>query len=181
MEYYAGVLFLTTNRVDTFDSAVQSRIHLALGYGQLAPESRAQIWNQCIRSQLKEVPAWLDIVSLQKLASEELNGRQIMNLVKTAIHLAKSGHRNLSIEHIERTLDFIRSFNRDFERLDTGTKKRTQDSVFSLTEESREIKRRRLELPTANEISSKQGFISGILRSMAAKCTKLMSTLAGRY
>lgn len=33
LEYYRGVLFLTTNRVQTFDAAFTSRIHVALHYG----------------------------------------------------------------------------------------------------------------------------------------------------
>src|SRR5262249_30610823 len=32
LEYFQGILFLTTNRVDTFDEAFQSRIHLPLRY-----------------------------------------------------------------------------------------------------------------------------------------------------
>lgn len=30
LEYYKGILFLTTNRIGTFDEAFKSRIHLSL-------------------------------------------------------------------------------------------------------------------------------------------------------
>ena len=44
LEYYEGIMFLTTNRVQTFDAAFQSRIHISLDYPELSIESRKQIW-----------------------------------------------------------------------------------------------------------------------------------------
>jgi len=44
LEYFQGILFLTSNRVETFDEAFQSRIHLALKYGELAPKARRTVW-----------------------------------------------------------------------------------------------------------------------------------------
>lgn len=35
LEYYAGILFLTTNRVALFDDAFKSRIHMSLYYPAL--------------------------------------------------------------------------------------------------------------------------------------------------
>ncbi|KAK3694245.1 hypothetical protein B0T22DRAFT_65433 [Podospora appendiculata] len=46
LEYYRGVLFLTTNRVEAFDSAFTSRIHVALHYRRLNDEDRKRIWLQ---------------------------------------------------------------------------------------------------------------------------------------
>jgi hypothetical protein len=37
-------MFLTTNRVSTFDPAFQSRIHISIDYPELSPESRRKIW-----------------------------------------------------------------------------------------------------------------------------------------
>lgn len=44
LDYFQGILFLTTNRVGHFDEAFMSRIHLPLGYEKLNDDSRAQIW-----------------------------------------------------------------------------------------------------------------------------------------
>ena len=44
LEYFQGILFLTTNRVETFDDAFQSRIHVALKYGALTPAARRTVW-----------------------------------------------------------------------------------------------------------------------------------------
>lgn len=43
-EYYQGILFLTTNRVETFDEAFQSRIHMGIRYDNLKPPARKKIW-----------------------------------------------------------------------------------------------------------------------------------------
>lgn len=37
-------MFLTTNRVSTFDPAFQSRIHISIDYPDLSPDSRRKIW-----------------------------------------------------------------------------------------------------------------------------------------
>ncbi|KAA8635553.1 hypothetical protein SMACR_09201 [Sordaria macrospora] len=46
VEYYRGVLFLTTNRVGQFDDAFMSRIHVVIHYRNLTPKDRTQIWQQ---------------------------------------------------------------------------------------------------------------------------------------
>jgi hypothetical protein len=48
VEYYRGILFLTTNRVKAFDEAFLSRIHVALHFHELSQESKIQIWNAFI-------------------------------------------------------------------------------------------------------------------------------------
>lgn len=44
LEYYEGIMFLTTNRVQTFDAAFQSRIHISLEYPELDKPARKAIW-----------------------------------------------------------------------------------------------------------------------------------------
>ena len=43
LEYFQGVMLLTTNRVTTFDDAVQSRIHLGIKYDVLKSKARAEV------------------------------------------------------------------------------------------------------------------------------------------
>ncbi|KAK3397445.1 P-loop containing nucleoside triphosphate hydrolase protein [Sordaria brevicollis] len=86
LEYYTGILFLTTNRVTTFDEAFKSRIHIPIRYTDLSFESKLQIWkNFC-----GMVPGGVDIDErgLERLAEHDLNGRQIKNAVKAAESLA---------------------------------------------------------------------------------------------
>ena len=44
LEYYQGMMFLTTNRVRQIDEAIASRIHFNLKYGKLGLEQRTNIW-----------------------------------------------------------------------------------------------------------------------------------------
>lgn len=86
LEYYSGILFLTTNRVSTFDDAFKSRIHIPIRYTDLTLESRKKIWRNFCRL----VPGGVDINErgLSELAESDLNGRQIKNAVKAAESLA---------------------------------------------------------------------------------------------
>ena len=109
VEYYRGILFLTTNRITTFDEAFLSRIHVALHFRELAPAARAQVW----RTFLRRVGA-ADGVSadeLAALAQREVNGRQIKNIVKTAGALAQGRQEQLRFDHLEQVLDLMEQFD----------------------------------------------------------------------
>lgn len=49
LEYYEGIMFLTTNRVETFDPAFQSRIHISIDYPELSSESRRLVWKNFLK------------------------------------------------------------------------------------------------------------------------------------
>jgi hypothetical protein len=44
LEYYQGVMFLTTNRVGQIDDAIASRIHFKLKYDKLSLAQQTNIW-----------------------------------------------------------------------------------------------------------------------------------------
>ena len=48
LEYYEGILILTSNRVGTFDEAFKSRIQLSLHYDTLNKPQRSAIWKNFI-------------------------------------------------------------------------------------------------------------------------------------
>ncbi|RYP25247.1 hypothetical protein DL765_000128 [Monosporascus sp. GIB2] len=52
LEYYSGILFLTTNRVGALDEAFQSRIHLSLCYPHLSLDDTLEV----LRSNLNRLP-----------------------------------------------------------------------------------------------------------------------------
>ena len=114
LEYYEGILFLTTNRISAFDEAFKSRIHLAIKYYPLSFETRRDLWRSFISSTGQNTePHWLDDVALDQLASEELNGRQIKNAVRTAHALALSAGDSLNRHYFEMSLSAMRSFEKD--------------------------------------------------------------------
>jgi hypothetical protein len=44
IQYFEGILFLTSNRMEDFDEAFQSRIHLTIRLPEMGPNERAQVW-----------------------------------------------------------------------------------------------------------------------------------------
>lgn len=102
LEYYSGVLFLTTNRIGDFDEAFSSRIHISLHYPVLDYDSTMDIfvlnW-RLIRAHLKYKERMLHIDELRitafvadywtKYPNARWNGRQIRNACHTALSLAE--------------------------------------------------------------------------------------------
>ena len=99
LEYYEGILFLTTNRVDNIDAAFESRIHLSLEYEELDKEARRHVWRTFL-GRSSDVGEFTPD-QLESLAAVELNGRQIKNVLKTAQLLASKQDRSLVFEHVD--------------------------------------------------------------------------------
>ncbi|KAJ7812430.1 P-loop containing nucleoside triphosphate hydrolase protein [Mycena olivaceomarginata] len=112
VEYYSGILFLTTNRVQAFDQAFLSRIHIALHFDNLNEASRAQMW----RAFMMRAGIAFDETQIALIAKREVNGRQIKNAVRTAHSLALGSHQAVSVSHIEQMLDTMAKFEATFER-----------------------------------------------------------------
>jgi hypothetical protein len=99
LEYYQGILFMTTNRVDNIDAAFQSRIHVSLEYPDLTQESRRQIWRNFLT--VASLENNVSETDLEQLSSLNLNGRQIKNVLKTAQLLAARKKSVLKREFID--------------------------------------------------------------------------------
>ncbi|KAB8277584.1 P-loop containing nucleoside triphosphate hydrolase protein [Aspergillus minisclerotigenes] len=102
LEYYRGVMFLTSNRISDFDPAFESRIHLTIHYPALDIQSRLYVWKTFI--QIGDLDSRMRDKDLKTLAKLELNGRQIKNIVKTARLLCKQERVPLAMEHIQMVL-----------------------------------------------------------------------------
>ncbi|KAJ5553329.1 ATPase AAA-type core [Penicillium frequentans] len=99
LDYFQGILFLTTNRVGSFDEAFISRIHVQIGYEPLNDESREKIWHGFIKklAQSREDGgqeircSWNTkeyIAHSEELRALKWNGREIRNAFQTAVALA---------------------------------------------------------------------------------------------
>ncbi|KAI5783678.1 P-loop containing nucleoside triphosphate hydrolase protein [Geopyxis carbonaria] len=110
LEYYKGILILTTNRVSTFDEAFQSRIHIALKYNNLEKDSRKKVWGNFL-AKVDNVD--ISEEGLEALSEHVYNGRQIKNCVRTAKTLADREKETLRMEHIETVLQIQEDFERD--------------------------------------------------------------------
>jgi len=108
LEYHDGVLFLTTNRVKTFDEAFHSRISMSIFYEDLGMEGKKKVWKNFTKM------AKMDDESLDydRLASFPLNGRQIRTTVRLAQCIAKTeGCEKLTMSHLERTIKVSQQFS----------------------------------------------------------------------
>jgi SpoVK/Ycf46/Vps4 family AAA+-type ATPase len=102
LEYYEGILFLTTNRVDNMDSAFQSRIHISMEYPPLDAKSRHHVWSNFLS---RGIDHELTDEHLEELAEIDLNGRQIKNVLKTSQLLACRKKTPLRFEYLKTVLD----------------------------------------------------------------------------
>ncbi|KAK5079140.1 hypothetical protein LTR64_002439 [Lithohypha guttulata] len=112
LEYFQGVLFLTTNRVSTFDPAFKSRIHLALKYNALTATARKELFANFISRTSKNPPIF-DDETLGRLAAVDINGRQIKNAVRTASALARDQGVELNEDHLQVVIETIAEFEQD--------------------------------------------------------------------
>jgi hypothetical protein len=99
LEYHERIVFFTSNRVDDFDEAFESRLRLRLRYPTLNAKKKASIW----RTALVGVPETHDLPAgyIRRLADElDIIGRQIANLVPTALALSRYKKLPLTLESL---------------------------------------------------------------------------------
>jgi len=110
LEYYQGILILTTNLVSQCDAAFESRIHFTVHYPCLDFNSRRQIWKSFIARATRGdtfTPKEID-----GLAEVPLNGRQIKNTIATAQSLSLEDDRPLTPAHVRTVLDVMRDWQK---------------------------------------------------------------------
>ncbi|KAL8341617.1 hypothetical protein RB598_003512 [Gaeumannomyces tritici] len=116
LEYYEGILILTSNRVGSFDEAFKSRIQVAIHYGQLTKKSRKAIWRNFFDMMEESDDEDVNMAELERrldeLAAEEMNGRQIRNALLTARQLAKHRQGRLDWEHLSQVIKTAVTFNK---------------------------------------------------------------------
>ncbi|KAI0857717.1 hypothetical protein F4860DRAFT_527686 [Xylaria cubensis] len=102
LEYYTGILFLTTNRIGDFDEAFASRIHMSLYYPELDEAKTKKVFKLNLdliqeRFDKQGRRIMYDASSIEDFATKHFsehpysrwNGRQIRNACQTALALAE--------------------------------------------------------------------------------------------
>ncbi|KAI0381928.1 hypothetical protein F5Y04DRAFT_270592 [Hypomontagnella monticulosa] len=110
LEYYSGILFLTTNRVGAIDDAFRSRLHLTLYYPKLTKKQTQKIFKTnferiteinsqreknglsrftCKDTERERIMEW----SKKKRDKLKWNGRQIRNTFQTVLALSEFNAR----------------------------------------------------------------------------------------
>jgi hypothetical protein len=134
LEYYQGIMFLTTNRVGQIDDAIACRIYFKLKYNKLNLEQRTNIWRRFLEK--AATPQGAPIYSQDAFddwVRKERNGRevgssftcsrskliitvlfQIKNLVSTAHALATQEGCQVAMCHLDVAIDACEDFECDF-------------------------------------------------------------------
>ncbi|KAL9124662.1 MAG: hypothetical protein Q9217_006030 [Psora testacea] len=112
LDYFEGILFLSTNRPGEIDEAFVSRIHITLGLNTLGKDEQHKIWAIFIKD--------LDLTDSKKrellthikenFKHDNLNGRQIRNTVRTALALAQLHDKSVAPEHLDSVMKTVREY-----------------------------------------------------------------------
>ncbi|KAF7936395.1 uncharacterized protein EAE98_002614 [Botrytis deweyae] len=122
LEYYQGILMLTTNQIAQFDVAIKSRIHVAFKYEELTPDQTLAIFNGFLQpldkkgliDDMRFITEWLtdDVVKMR------LDGRQIRNIVTSAVGIARAeaGGKGpkLTYKHLKAMVSNVKDFKDEF-------------------------------------------------------------------
>jgi SpoVK/Ycf46/Vps4 family AAA+-type ATPase len=113
LEYYEGILILTSNCIGTFDEAFKSRVQLSLYYPPLSEENRLDVWDNFVEH-LKQGDEDADSKGIQGklriLARHQWNGRQIRNTSNTARQLAQFRGQKLEYDHLKQAIKNVAEF-----------------------------------------------------------------------
>lgn len=115
LEYYGGILLLTTNRLTSIDEAFHSRIHFTFRYRDLSTETRAKIWQKFVDKAKTIGGLTLDLSDddIARLASLPLNGRQIKNCMSISQAVALTNQIPLGLDCIKMAASFVQSSWKD--------------------------------------------------------------------
>lgn len=116
LEYYQGIIILTTNRIASIDQAFQSRIHFSLQYANLDTEQRAAIWEVFLGRARghTQMRVTIDDLGVRELATMSLNGRQIKNAMSVAQTVALRRKQPLTVDAIREALEVSQDLHPEF-------------------------------------------------------------------
>lgn len=132
LEYFSGIIFLTTNLLSNIDYAFLSRCHIHLRYQSLSIQSRSMLWRKFLarlqntpsqstqhgrqlsgqsdNSETGSVTVNLPVDGFDLLAAWNLNGREIKNVVKTAHLWCCHNNFEMTLESIEAAISVTSPF-----------------------------------------------------------------------
>ncbi|GKZ57903.1 hypothetical protein AnigIFM63309_004159 [Aspergillus niger] len=142
MEFFKGLLFLTTNRVGHIDEAFISRVHVIIGFEKLDPEKRKKIWKSFLdklhgeqRGKIRVTAACAQFLMGNEMSAMDWNGREIRNALQTAIALAEYDMRRseyyhegdeitVESDHFKKVMEMNRSFRKYMDSIRNNTEEK---------------------------------------------------------
>lgn len=105
LEYYNGILFLTTNRADIIDEAIMSRVTVSIEYKNPELDDLYSIWETHIPAYGLNIPGH----NLLQIAKKfPMSGRDVRNCLKLLSRYYKDGEP-ITVEKIEAIKDYLPS------------------------------------------------------------------------
>ena len=104
VEYFKGILIMTTNRVRAFDPAILSRIHHAVDFEGSNQKQEMDLWDLWYKRMDREqgcvsgleIKRWMEDTNRKKKRNY-LSGREIRNVILTAQILAEDKRKGIKI------------------------------------------------------------------------------------
>lgn len=110
LEYNDGIMFLTTNRLKSIDPAIKTRINLPICYPAFEKERREDVW----RALLDKWHIEISKKTLNKLSSNELNGREIRNYMRLVVSIHKDRNIELTDESLLEVFEECKKLTEEF-------------------------------------------------------------------
>lgn len=99
LEYYQGILFMTTNRSDLVDDAIASRCIARIDYLVPLPQDQKRIWRILAETSGADISD--ETIDQIVQAHPKLSGRDVKNLLKLSMLMARAKKQPISLEMIE--------------------------------------------------------------------------------
>ncbi|KAH9226020.1 hypothetical protein K456DRAFT_1904109 [Colletotrichum gloeosporioides 23] len=108
LEYFQGIIMLTTNRWKDIDQAFKSRIHFSFHYSPLSEADRVKIWRQMLANVAEFVQrVEFSNADLSVLAERPMNGREIKNAVASATSIVRAGDEPLTADLVKTVIQSL--------------------------------------------------------------------------
>jgi len=104
LEYYGGILFLTTNRSDLVDDAIASRCIARINYTVPSASDQHKIWR--VLADTAGIPLDESVIKAAVARFPRLSGRDVKNLLKLAWMVSESKQQAIDLAMI----DFVKRF-----------------------------------------------------------------------
>jgi len=110
LEYFQGIVFLTSNRGTGFDPAIKSRIHLFLQFAPPDIKTRQSLWTLRLGKLDPEERNFDTNEAIEIVQNANMNGREISNALNTIRTLAREEGKKISLEHFQTFIEVWECF-----------------------------------------------------------------------
>ncbi|KAI6089961.1 P-loop containing nucleoside triphosphate hydrolase protein [Hypoxylon rubiginosum] len=175
LEYYQGILLLTTNQAEVIDEAFQSRIHLSLQYPSLDTAARLKIWENFMANarQYKSIKVDVGQSDLRILAETPLNGRQIKNTISIAVKIAATSEpHTITASSLKDTARLLQS-----SQFPREPKTFNQDVAASLLMNDNLSASKNTQMPAREVVNPLPNVLTTLLPGLTGICFGVLGTL----